>query len=49
MEDENNHELPPITELFRSIRQNVFAILFDLNKQWAAYKKTMKCKEPKIA
>ena len=38
LEDDNNRDLPSAVELYRVIRQHVYAILFDLGKKKAANK-----------
>ena len=42
LEDENSRELPSACDLFRPIRQSVYAILFDYNKRMLIYRNQLK-------
>ena len=42
MEDEASRDLPSAVELFRPLRQNVYAILFDFNKRLLIYRNELK-------
>ena len=42
LEEELSRELPSTVEVYRPIRQRVYAVLFDLHKKLAEHRKTSK-------
>ena len=49
MEEELCRELPMAVEVFRTIRQRVYAVLFDLHKHLAEYRKNLRSASKKFA
>ena len=42
LEDENSRELPSVHDLYRPVREKIYAVLFDFNKRSLIYRNSLK-------